>query len=168
MPARPGSRDSCGPRFLTTTSWLPSDFVDVQRDALLRAAEDHHRQGSPGVPAAPPACSKAPSQKNGTAASASGSCRWHRPAATSTVGQRRTISTSVAGTAIVSVAARSITTCVTAVVSGSTSLKLVPWPARGGGLDAAAQGVDFGAHHVHADAAAGEFGHRCGGGEARA
>jgi hypothetical protein len=47
---------------------------------------------------------------------------------------------------------RSITTCVTAVVSGSTSLKRA-LAGFGGGLDAAAQRVHFGAHHVHADAA---------------
>ena len=42
---------------------------------------------------------------------------------------RRTISISVEGTATVASPQRSITTCVTAVVSGSTSLKEVPWPA---------------------------------------
>jgi hypothetical protein len=48
---------------------------------------------------------------------------------------------------------RSITTCVTAVVSGTTSLNCVPLPQASGGLDTSTQGVDFGAHHVQPDAA---------------
>jgi len=42
---------------------------------------------------------------------------------------RRTTSTRVDGTATLTSPQRSITTCVTAVVNGSTSLKAVPWPA---------------------------------------
>ena len=36
----------------------------------------------------------------------------------------------------------------------------------GGGLDAAAQGIDLGTHHVHADAPPGQLGHMGGGREA--
>ena len=114
-------------------------------------------------------CSSAPSQKNGIDAVAEGvACRSRRTASISAGVARRTISTSVDGTATVVSPQRSITTCVTAVVSGRISLNEVPCPARAGGLDAAAHRVHLGAHHVHADAAAGQLGHRVGGREARA
>ena len=130
MPARPGRRDSCGPRFLTTTSWLPrtSSTCSAMRcwalritttgmvrpvsvaaaRALQQRAEPEERQRS-----CRPSCS----------AAGVGSARSRR------AWPRRTISTSVDGTATVVAPQRSITTCVTAVVSGSTRRKLVPWPA---------------------------------------
>ena len=43
MPARPGSRASCGPRFLTTTSWLPSTSSTCSAMRCCGAADDHHR-----------------------------------------------------------------------------------------------------------------------------
>ena len=45
MPARPGRRDSCGPRFLTTTSWLPStsSTCSAMRCCALRIDDDRLR-----------------------------------------------------------------------------------------------------------------------------
>ena len=131
MPARPGRRESCGPRFLTTTSWLPSDFVDVDRDALLGAAHDHDG----AHPARPLARARAELQQRAEPEErqrrvAELVARRSRTRSSISAGvARRTISTSVDGTATVLSPQRSITTCVTAVVSGRTSLNDVPWPA---------------------------------------
>ena len=59
----------------------------------------------------------------------------------------------LAGMPMDRLAQRSITTCVTAVVSGSTSLNSALVRLRSG-LDAPPRRIHFGAHHVHADAAA--------------
>jgi hypothetical protein len=141
-------------------------FVDVHRDALRGASEDHHRQRlALRLAAAGDDCSSAPDQKKGTARRRSRACRCCRPAALPWRARGARFH-QVGGHADGQLARlRIITTCVTAVVSGSTSLKLVPRPACGGSLDAAAERVDFGAHHVHADAAAGQFRHLLRGGE---
>ena len=53
-----------------------------------------------------------------------------------------------------------------ASVSGILMLKRVPWPEHRLDVDGPADLVDVGAHHVHADAAAGDAGHLLGGREA--
>ena len=55
-----------------------------------------------------------------------------------------------------------------ASVSGILMMKVVPLPRLALQLDGAADLLDVGAHHVHADAAAGDAGHLGGGGEAGA
>ncbi len=55
--------------------------------------------------------------------------------------------------------ARISTACATARVSGIVSVKFVPLPSVVAHFDAAAQRGDFGAHDVHADAAAGDLRH---------
>ena len=52
-------------------------------------------------------------------------------------------------------------------VSGILIRKVVPAPGNRSQLDGAADALDIGAHHVHADAAAGDAGHLLGGGKAR-
>ena len=54
-----------------------------------------------------------------------------------------------------------------ASVSGSVMMKREPLPELGAHFDRAAELLDVPAHHVHADAAAGNVGGLLGGGEAR-
>ena len=131
MPARPGRRDSCGPEVLDHHFLVAQHFVDVQRDALLRAADHHHRpraadarrRARAGLQqrAQPEERQRSVAEREGAAGigllDLLGAARAARSRPASTA---RPLSASPQ---------RSITTCVTAVVSGSTSLKLVPWPA---------------------------------------
>ena len=167
MPARPGSRDSCGPEVLDHHFLVAQHFVDVQRDALRRAADHHHRLRAPGRAAAPARLQQRAEPEEGQhLVAAARRRRWHRTASISSprhaphhLDQRRRH-----GDAQLAAAQhhhlrhrggqRQHQAEAGALAGG------------GGGLDAPAHGVDLGAHHVHADAAAGQLGHAVGGAEA--
>ena len=167
MPARPGRRDSCGPRFLTTTSWLPStsSTCSAMRCCALRMTTTGSVRPV-SVPRALRLQQRAEPEERQRAVAERRSGRWRRPARSPSGLARRTISTSVDGTATVVVAAAQHHDLRHRRRQRQHQLEAGALAGGGGGLDAAAHRVDLGAHDVHADAAAGQLGHLVGGGEA--
>ena len=130
MPASPGRRDSCGPRFLTTTSWLPStsSTCSATRCAALRITTTGcERPAGHGRACRPAAARRARRRASSDRPRRSG--RWHRPVRCPRPAHARPVRPASRARRCCSSPQRSMTTCVTAVVSGSTSRKTAPCPA---------------------------------------
>ena len=95
--------------------------------------------------------------------------RWRRAGVLLPARCARTSSTTlICGMAKRSPPASTISAETIASVSGILMVKVVPWPGDALQVDGAADLLDIGLHHVHADAAAGHRGDHGGGGEAGA
>jgi hypothetical protein len=165
MPARPGRRASCGPRFFTTTSWLPSTSSTCSATrcaalrkittgglALLLAARGARLQ------------QRARPEEGQLLAGELEACRCCRPAALPSAARAHQFH-QVGRHADRQLARAHHHHLRHGGGQRQHQLEAGAAARPACGLDAAAERVDCGAHHVHADAAAGQFGHLRGGGE---